>query len=85
MRNCMFKIAKLAAFSRKNARSLYTVDKKRTLWTKLYTMDKNWTLRTKIGHCEQKIGHSEHNWTMRTKMYTVDKKWTLWTKIGDCG
>ena len=91
----MFKIAKLAAFSRKNisknARSLDTVDKNCTLdkivhyGQKLDTVEKNCTLRKKIGHCEQTIGHSENNWTMRTKMYTVDKKWTMWTKIGDCG
>ena len=51
MRNCMFKIAKLAAFSRKNisknARSLDT-GQNCTLWTKLDTMDK-------IGHYGQNL------------------------------
>ena len=91
MRNCMFKIAKLAAFSRKNisknARSLDTVDK-------IVHYGQNCTLWTKIGHCGQKlctadknwtlwtkIGHSEHNWTVRTKMETVDKNWRLWIKL----
>ena len=78
MRNYMFKIAKLAAFSRKNARSLYTVDK-------LYTMDKNWTLWTNIGLCGQKLHTAvDKNCTLWTKIAhygqkldTADKNWTL--------
>ena len=66
MRNCMFKIAKLAAFSRKNisknARSLDT-GQNCTLWTKLDTMDKNWTLWTKIVQCGQKLDIVDKNWT----------------------
>ena len=66
MRNCMFKIAKLAAFSRKNismnARSLDT--------------GQNCTLWTKIGHCGQKFDTMDKNWTLWTNIWTI-----LWTKL----